>query len=143
MPLQNERQGSSGEYAAFLVNSFQMQPDAGSIRIFLVGAFVASIGVGLVVYSILGNQQRLQTLAPPPVSDQTVAMHCAQRPCAVLHAYELDDAVNYTAHPAVAADQRTPACRCVLQARAGQRDAIHRSRTQLPVTGSQIAAANL
>jgi hypothetical protein len=59
--LQNERQGNDGNFAAFLVNSIRMQPDARSIRIFLMGAFLASIGVGLVVYSLLGGQTALQS----------------------------------------------------------------------------------
>jgi hypothetical protein len=61
MHLQNERQGNDGNFAAFLVNSIRMQPDAGSIRIFLMGAFLASIGVGLVVYSVLGGQTALHS----------------------------------------------------------------------------------
>ena len=55
--VQNERQGDEGNFAAFLVDSIQTQPDAGSIRVFLAGAFLASIGVGLVVFSLLGRQQ--------------------------------------------------------------------------------------
>ena len=55
--VQNERQGDEANFAAFLVDSVQKQPDAGSIRVFLAGAFLASIGVGLVVFSLLGKQQ--------------------------------------------------------------------------------------
>lgn len=53
--LQSERQGGSGTFAAFLVETIQTRLDTSSVRGVLAGALLASIGVGLVVYSILGN----------------------------------------------------------------------------------------
>lgn len=59
LPLQSEHQSGSSTFAAFLVET---QLDTGSVRGVLAGALLASIGIGLVVYSILGTLSALRRI---------------------------------------------------------------------------------
>lgn len=100
MHLQNERRGNDGNFAAFLVNSIRMQPDAGSIRIFLMGAFLASIGVELVVNSLLGRQTALQSCCDAVLA--TRLSGCCTAPlvpcCHKLQTYVRGPAPSLVAH---------------------------------------------
>ena len=89
--VQNERQGDEGKFAVFLVDSIPMQADAGSIRVFLAGAFLASIGVGLVVFSLLGRQEpcRPVVVLHQRLGGQAVAQHhCCHAVTAVKPVWE-------------------------------------------------------